>query len=75
MIQARLHLRTHWMTKTFLLTTACGLALALPACAGSWLAEEFARLDVDRNGSLSAAEAAPHAGADPLARPDRSGSA
>jgi len=43
------------------LNTVCALTLTLPAGASGWVAAEFERLDLDRNGRLSAAEAAPHA--------------
>jgi hypothetical protein len=38
-----------------------GLALALPAAASSWVAQEFTRLDADRDGRLNVQESAPHA--------------
>lgn len=42
------------------MNTVCGLALVMPATADTWLGSEFARLDADHNGRLSAEEAAPH---------------
>ncbi len=46
------------MTQALALITISGLSLALTADAASWLADEFARLDLDRDGRLTQEEAA-----------------
>ncbi|MFN0126950.1 MAG: hypothetical protein ACKV19_09745 [Verrucomicrobiales bacterium] len=48
------------MLRISLISAVCGFSLALPARA-SWLAEEFSKLDTDRDGRLTAAESSSRA--------------